>query len=188
MTFANPLPPWIAVAAVAAALALAWHAYRAAPIPPHGRRVLSALRFLTLVALLLFLMRPVSRSADADARDAVVPVLVDTSRSMSVADADGERRIDRARAIVRDQVMPLVSGRFHAELLRFGDRLGASDERSLSATDRRTRLGQALAAVRDRYRGRAVAGIILVSDGGDSGDEDAAVAAAGGAPVYAIGV
>jgi uncharacterized membrane protein len=188
MTFANPLPLWIAVAAVAAALALAWHAYRAAPIPAHGRRILSVLRFITLVVLLLFLMRPVARSTDADARDAVVPVLVDASRSMSVADADGERRIDRARALVRDQVMPLVGGRFHAELLRFGDRLAAVDERSLSATDGRTRLGQALAAVRDRYRGRAVAGILLVSDGGDSGDDDPAAAASGGAPVYAIGV
>src|SRR5919204_758447 len=116
MSFANSFPVWAAALAVIAALALAWHAYRETLIPPHARRMLSALRFVTLIALLVFLMRPVARSTDADARDAVVPILVDASRSMSIADADGERRIDRARAIVRNQLMPLVGGRFHAEL------------------------------------------------------------------------
>ena len=47
-------------------------------------------------------------------------------------------------------------------------------------------LSGAIAAVRDRYRGRPVAGIVLISDGGDT----SAGAAADGVipPVYAIGV
>ena len=188
MSFATPLPVWATLVAVAAAAWLAWHAYRGAALPRHARAVLSTLRFVTLLVLLVCLMRPVARSTDADARDAVVAILVDGSRSMSIADVNGERRIDRARAILRDEVMPRVRAAFHADVLRFGDQLAAADERTLSATDSRTRLGRALAGVRDRYRGRAVAGIILLSDGGDSGGEDAAAAASGGAPIYAIGV
>ncbi|PYR76165.1 MAG: hypothetical protein DMF86_13120 [Acidobacteria bacterium] len=188
MSFATPLPVWATLVAVAAAAWLAWHAYRGAALPRHARAVLSTLRVVTLLVLLVCLMRPVARSTDADARDAVVAILVDGSRSMSIADVNGERRIDRARAILRDEVMPRVRATFHADVLRFGDQLAPADERTLSATDSRTRLGRALAGVRDRYRGRAVAGIILLSDGGDSGGEDAAAAASGGAPIYAIGV
>ena len=114
-----------------------------------------------------------------------MPVLVDASRSMALEDADGARRIDRARASSISDLMPALTRRFTPELLRFGERLVPVDAAALAATDRRTSLGAALQAVRDRYRGRAVAGIVLLSDGGDNGGVDAAVEAAAGAPVYA---
>lgn len=189
MTFANPLPPWALGAALGGAIFVAWLAYRRVPIAPGRRRLLSALRFATLVWLVVCLMRPMVRATDAAARDAVVPILVDSSRSMGLADADGARRIDRARDMIAGGLLPAISPRFRTEVLRFGDRMSATDAASLAATDRRTGLGAALQAVRDRYRGRAVAGIVLVTDGGDNGGVDAAAAAAaGGAPVHAIGI
>ncbi|HEY7056310.1 MAG TPA: glutamine amidotransferase, partial [Vicinamibacterales bacterium] len=115
-------------------------------------------------------------------------ILVDGSRSMSLEDADSARRIDRARGIVEHDLIPTLSAHFHPEVLRFGERLAPSEPSALSATDRRTALGAALQAVRDRYRGRPVAGIVLVSDGGDNGEIDAGVEAAAGPPIYAIGV
>jgi uncharacterized membrane protein len=188
MTFGNPLPPWALVAVAAGALVVAWLAYRHVPIAAGRRRTLSALRLATLLWLLVCLMRPMVRATGVSSRDAVVPILVDTSRSMGLADADGSRRIDRARALVERDLLPTLAPRFHAEVLRFGDRVTAADAASLTATDRRTGLGAALQAVRDRYRGRAIAGIVLVSDGGDNGGVDAAASAAAGAPVYAIGI
>jgi uncharacterized membrane protein len=188
VSFANPLPVWAVAVALAVAAAVAWLAYRRVPIVARRRAALSALRFTTLVWILLCLMRPVGRASDASMHDAVVPILVDSSRSMGLADADGERRIDRARAVVERDLLPALSARFHTEVLRFGERVTPSAAADLSATDRRTALGAALQAVRDRYRGRAVAGIVLVSDGGDNGSADAAAAAAAGAPVYAVGV
>ena len=188
MTFANPLPWWALVLVTGAAVLIAWNAYRSVPIRRSRRRALASLRLITLLWLVICLMRPVARPADGDVRDAVVPVLVDVSRSMGLADVDGQRRIDRARAFVERELMPAVSGRFRAELLRFGERVASSDPSALSATDRRTNLGAALQSVRDRYRGRPVAGIVIVSDGGDNGDVDAAAAAAGGPPVYAFGI
>jgi uncharacterized membrane protein len=187
MTFGNLLPAWALAAAAVAAILVAWLAYRDLPIAAPRRRLLSALRLATLAWLVFCLMRPMVRGHDT-ATDAIVPILVDTSRSMALADADGERRIDRARALVERDLLPAISPRFHAEVLRFGDRVSGADRATLAATDRRTNLGAALQAVRDRYRGRPVAGIVLLTDGGDNGGLDAAAGAAGGAPVYAIGI
>jgi len=188
VTFANPLPSWALVAAVGAAIAVAWLAYRRVPIAASRRRVLSALRLVTLLWIVVCLMRPMVRANGVAVRDAVVPVLVDSSRSMGLPDADGARRIDRARDLVTGDLLPALSPRFHTELLRFGDRLAPTNAAALSATDRRTSLGEALRAVRERYRGRAIAGIVLVSDGGDNGGIDAAASAAAGAPIYAVGI
>ena len=187
MTFATPIPGWAFALVALAALGVAWLAYRDVPIAPARRRALSALRCMTLVWIVLCLLRPVGPPVGGR-RDAVVPILVDTSRSMGLADAGGERRIDRARDAVERELLPALAQGFQADVLRFGDRLAASQVSDLSATDRRTALGAALESVRDRYRGRPIAGIVLVSDGGDNGSADAVSAAAGGPPVFTLGV
>lgn len=188
MTFANPLPLWAVPAVAAAAVFVAWLAYREVPIVATRRRALSALRAITLLWLVLCLMRPTVRDTHAASSDAVVPILVDTSRSMGLADADGERRIDRARQVIERDLLPALGPAFHTDVLRFGERVAPADASTLTATDRRTNLGAALEAVRDRYRGRAIAGIVLISDGGDNGGTDAAAIASSGAPVYAYGI
>ncbi|MEO6238925.1 MAG: vWA domain-containing protein, partial [Vicinamibacterales bacterium] len=188
MTFDNPLPAWAIAAAVAAAIVVAWLAYRRVPIAAPRRRLLSALRFTTLAWLVFCLMRPMVPASGTAAVDAIVPILVDTSRSMGLADADGARRIDRARALIEQNLRPVLATRFQMEVLRFGDRVSAADASTLAATDRRTALGAALQAVRERYRGRAVAGIVLLTDGGDNGSVDSVAAASGGAPIYPIGI
>jgi uncharacterized membrane protein len=152
-----------------------------------GRRAaLSALRFVTFVLLLALVMRPVLSTSPGGASDAFVPILVDTSRSMAIEDADGARRIDRARELLREQIGPALSRRFQTEVLSFGEELAVATADTLSATARRSELGGALRAVRERYRGRAVAGIVLLSDGGDT-----AAATAGEdpsfPPVFAVG-
>ena len=100
MSFAYPLPWWALALIVVAAALVAWLAYNRRTLSPPRRRVLVALRFVTLMTLVVCLLRPVARGVDADARDAVVAVLVDTSRSMSIEDADGQARIERARRIL----------------------------------------------------------------------------------------
>lgn len=186
MTFSNPLPWWALALIVPGLLAVAWAAYRRVPIAASRRLVLSSLRLLTLAWLLFCLMRPMVRAGGPNASDAIVPVLVDTSRSMAIADVDGTARVERARALVATSVLPALSRRVRTELLRFGDHVAQAEPGSLSASDARTDVAAALRDVRDRYRGQPLAGIILISDGGDSGD--AVSAAAAGPPVYALGV
>jgi uncharacterized membrane protein len=188
VTFANPLPWWALLLCVSAAGLVAWHAYRRFAAWPGRRYTLSAIRFVTLLFLIVVLMRPVARSSDADARDAVVPILVDTSRSMGLEDVGGTRRIDRARELLTKELLPTLDGRFRTEILAFGEALSPSSTGDLGASARRSDLGGALAAARERYRGRPVAGIVLLSDGGDTGRTVERGGAEAPAPVYAFGV
>ena len=185
MTFANPLSIGVFVLVAAAALAVAWLAYRNTTATGAQKGALIALRFVTLLTIVVFLMRPVVRSVDADSRDVVVPVLVDTSRSMRIQDANGQRRIDRARAVVSEELMPLLGSRFSVELFSFGDGLTIAAPAAMNADARRSDLAGALADLRDRLRGRAVAGIVLVSDGGDTGG-GAEQLASQGPPIFPV--
>jgi uncharacterized membrane protein len=192
VAFAHPLPWWALVLIVLVAGLVAWHAYRHFGTDPRRRGVLTTLRFLTLLLLVVFLMRPVTSRSEPGGRDAIVPILVDSSRSMSIEDADGQRRIDRARTLLSDEVLPALEEDFAVEVLAFGDGVHEVGVERLDATARRSDLARALADVRERYRGRPVAGILLLSDGGDtSGEAETTIAGAGqtgAAPVFAMGI
>jgi hypothetical protein len=198
MHFAYPLPWWLAVVLAAAVGASAFLEYRRplAPLSRAQRGVLAGLRVLTLAALVIFLFRPIAILPPAGTRDAVVPVLIDSSRSMRLADADGQARIARAAALLKNELgLPLTS-RFKAELYGVGDGLAPANVERLTADARRTDLSGALASIRERYRGQRVPGIVVISDGGDTeaggagqaGRAGRAGGDAGGPPVFAIGV
>ena len=169
---------------------LASYSYRRplVPLSPVQRSVLIVLRALALVSVLLFACRPVILLPPVNAGDVVVPVLVDASRSMRIADADGGPRIEQARGLLTSQLLPALSRIGKPELFRVGEGLTETTPENLTPDGRRTDLSGAVAAVRDRFRGRRVAGIIILSDGGDTGQSAAAVAERTGAPVFAVGI
>ena len=196
MHFAYPLPWWLAVILAAIIGASAYVEYRRplSPLTPAQRGVLVGLRVLALAALVLFLFRPIAILPPAGSRDAIVPVLVDVSRSMRLADADGQTRLARANGLLKNELgLPLTS-HFKTEIYSVGDGLAPAKIDGLAADARRTDLSGALAAVRERYRGQRVAGIVVVSDGGDTGAGQAGGAGraggsgAGGPPVFTVGI
>ena len=63
MSFANPLPWWAFTLVLLAAALVAWLAYNRRMLPPQRRAALVTLRFVTLLALIVFLLRPVARAA-----------------------------------------------------------------------------------------------------------------------------
>src|SRR5437762_9704031 len=194
MHFAYPLPWWLAVLLAGAVAMLAFLEYRRplVPLTTLQRGTLVALRALVLSALILFVFRPIAVLPPSGSRDAVVPVLVDVSRSMRLADADGQTRLARAVALLKTDLMPALSSRFVTELYGVGDGLAPVQIDRLAADARRTDLAGALAAVRERYRGQRVAGIVVLSDGGDTGVGGAGRAAGaepeGSPPVFAVGI
>lgn len=187
MHFANPIPLWAVAPVAAAILALAYLSYRRplVPLTSGQRGLLSSLRALTLAAIVFFLCRPVVLMPAGDAARVALPVLVDASRSMRVADADGEPRLARAAALVRDRVLPALQGRFVAEVHAVGDGVTPASVDALVADARHSDLQGALRAIKERYRGRRLAGIVLISDGGDTSHQPAGDQ---GVPVFAIGV
>jgi hypothetical protein len=144
-----------------------------------------------LVALVIFLFRPIAILPPASSRDAIVPVLVDVSRSMRLADADGQTRLGRATALLKGDFGTALSSHFTTEIYTAGDALSPAKVDALSPGARRTDLTGAIAAIRERYRGQRVAGIVLLSDGGDTGPGRSGGSGGsdtGGPPVFAIGI
>ncbi len=190
MHFAHPLPLWLGALVVAGALALAVYEYRRplAPLTRLQRGALVACRAMVLAAIVLFLFRPVVLLPPAGTRDAVVAVLIDVSRSMRLRDADGQTRIARAETLLKTELLPALSRQFRPELYSVGERLAPADLDHLAADARQTDLAGALAALRERYRGQPVAGIVVLSDGGDTGRQAASSEAWAGPPVFAVGL
>jgi hypothetical protein len=188
--FAHPIPSWAlaAILLLAAALAVAAYARGRVQLRRGQRAALMGLRFATLGLLVFFLLRPVVPLAPPSGGSGVVALLVDTSRSMGLEEA-GVTRLTRAQAVVRDQLVPALSGPFTVEVLEAGDRVQRADVARLAATARNTDLPGALAAVRDRYRNRELAGIVLISDGGNLVPLDHSAADPGSeTPIITVGV
>jgi uncharacterized membrane protein len=100
------------------------------------------------------------------ATDALVTVLVDASRSMQLAEGAAGTRFEAARRTTAALVSALEPT-YAVETLALGDTLAPFGERT-APDGRRSDLRAAVAAVRDRHAGRALAGVVLVSDGVDT--------------------
>src|SRR3954469_17263088 len=192
MHFAYPLPWWLAVILAAAVGALVYTEYRRplSPLTPAQRGVLAGLRVLALTALVVFVCRPIAVLPPTGSRDAIVPILVDASRSMRLADADGQTRLARANGLLKTELGPALTSHFKTEVYSIGDRMVPAKIDGFSADSRRTDLSGALASGRERYRGQRVAGIVVISDGADTGagQADGLPSSSGGPPVFAVGV
>jgi len=185
MRFAVALPWWGYALVFAVALALAVYTYAGARLAPGRRAALTALRAAALLLLVTAVLRPVRVLPPAAARDRIVPVLVDVSRSMRVADAPGPARMQRARTAAGDLIAALEST-VRTEVWAFGDGLARQSLDDMEASAGRSDLGGALRAVTDHYRGRPLGGIVVISDGGDTSVSDVPGDLA--VPVFTVGV
>lgn len=190
MQFATAPPSWMLLLLAAGIMLVAWASYAGGVVPLGRRRraALVGLRAFTLLLLVICLLRPVRVMPPDGDVDAIVPILLDASRSMSLPDVDGRLRIESATQLIQ-QMQPALQQRFRTELWAFGDGLTRLDTARVAATHRHSDLSGALRALRERYRERRVAGILVFSDGGDTGAEEATAAVEdGGVPVYAVGI
>jgi uncharacterized membrane protein len=191
LTFANPAPYWVILLALIAIVALAVRTYAASrDLLSRGRWLfLVGLRTLAFLLLGLFLLKPVIVLSQASRSDAVVPILIDNSRSMRLADVDGRRRIDVAKNLVRRELLPTLDPRFKTEILTAGEGVANATLDRIGPDARTSDLEGAIAAVRDRYHGQRVAGIVLLSDGADTGQSfNAATPVENEIPVFAVGM
>src|SRR5690349_18568528 len=190
MKFAVLLPWWGYALAFGAALILGWLAYARVPVTltPARRMGLSALRALTLLLLIVILLRPVVMVPPAAANNSLLPILVDTSRSMRLSDGQGPSRIEAAQATVKD-LQAQLGNEYRIELLTFGETLAAAaDIDRITATARRSDLSGAIADLAERHRNDRLAGVIVLSDGGDTAPQETGEGRAIAAPVFTVGI
>jgi uncharacterized membrane protein len=192
--------PWLLVLALVVAAsvpAVLLYSRTRGRLDRRDRLVLSALRVGALGILAFCLLRPMLVIATVVPQENFLGVLLDDSRSMQVADRDGEAR----RAYVTHEFgspqAPLVAAladRFKLRFFRFSDiarRLGDSTE--LAFDGRRTDLGRALDAARRELGGVPLAGLVVVTDGAQNGatgslSQTVLQLQADGVPVYPVGV
>lgn len=176
-------PGWIlALAAGLACLALffSWMGYRRA-VSRKRRYLLFTFRVGAVATALVIFLQPGEECRNVTKRPTTLVVAVDTSRSMSVADAPSpggaqrppsriqrarkaaERVLERVQALGADHRVELVA---YDELAR---PLGMGEFERVTADGDATRTQESLEALLSRRAKEDLAGIVVISDGADNG-------------------
>ncbi len=196
--FAPPAGATLAALCALAAVAATVLLYRRAPrrLAARDRWILMALR-TALIGLLFFcLMRPTLLLRAAVPHQNVVGVLLDDSRSMRIADVNGQPRstyVQQEFGSADAGLRKALGDKFTVRTLRFAATVGpAPTGEDLTFMGSNTRLAAALDEARRQLAGVPLAGLVVVSDGADTSGAalDPALLAlkASGVPVFAIGV
>lgn len=186
----------IGLAALAAIGALITYRSIQGDTRPRDSVALAVLR-VALVALLAFcLFRPSLVLKAAVPQQNFLGILLDDSRSMTIADRDGQTRTQFVQDQFGQPTSPLLealSKKFVLRFFRFSnavDRLAAPGDLKYGGTA--TRLGPALERARDELSGLPLAGLVMVTDGADTSDatldESLASLKARSLPVFTVGV
>lgn len=184
----------ILVAVAAGATVLTYASVRARTAP-RERAVLAILRLGVVAVLLLALMRPVLVLSTTVPQRSFVAVVLDDTRSMTLDDGGGVPR-SRAALDAFAEGSPARVGleerfgvRFFA-MSRTAERIEGPEALTFQGT--RTHLGASLERVREELSGVPLAGIVLVTDGGDNAREELSryllPLQAAGIPVFPVGV
>ena len=136
--------------------------------------MLTTLRVALVLLLVFCLFRPSLVLKAAVPQQNFLGVLIDDSRSMTIADRDGQARTEFVQQQFGEPTSPLLealSKRFVLRFFRFSssaDRLNAAADLKYAGTA--TRLGPALERARDELAGLPLAGLVMVTDGADTSD------------------
>jgi uncharacterized membrane protein len=188
MRFAVALPWWGYVLAFGLAIVLAWAAYARVIVPlTRGQRtLLTLLRASALIVIVTALLRPVAIVPRSEPDERLLAVLIDNSRSMRLADG-GEPRMDQARSIARELADGVGPG-FKIEWLTVGESLVPAELDTVEPTGRQSDLTGGLEALGERYRQQRLAGVVVISDGGDTSSRVADTGRLPAAPVFTVGI
>lgn len=198
LSFVGGVPAWAGFLLLFPAVMLVLWAYRRdrEHLRPLEARLLPALRIALLALLLGCLVEPVVSYNAGSEEEAPVAVLVDTSKSMSIRDAqDGMTRLQSVLApwqgpeAMARRLERRVAVRYFAFDGSTRPLEEARDLADLQPTGEMTLISEALASARGQTGTQAFTGFVLLTDGASQSTGAAAARAAQlGAPVYAVAV
>jgi uncharacterized membrane protein len=197
-SFAVARSTTLAIAAAAALALAALVTYRAVAGEdrPRDRAVLLGLRLATIALLMFCLARPLLVLRAAVPQQNFLGILVDDSRSMTIADSNGRPRTEFVQQQLTGAESPLLNALSQRFVLRFFRFSSAVDRvngpAALAYTGTASKLGPALERARDELAGLPLAGLVMVSDGADTSDasldEPLASLKARSIPVFTVGL
>jgi hypothetical protein len=163
------IPLSLVIVAVAAAIGLAFFFYRRTvpPVPRSKRILLSVLRTLALVLLVLLIGEPFLQILFTSSAPPALTILVDNSRSMSIA-GHGGSRADIARSLLRSSTIEALQSRATIHIVPFGSSThltspGTVD--SLAFNDDGTDIAGALSTVKSNDNTLHSGAVLLLTDG-----------------------
>ena len=169
-------PKWVLVLfLVAAAAGLAWLIRSKLPqASPHVRNwkagVIWLLQFAMAALLLILLWQPAIMVAELRPQQNIIAVLVDDSRSMSIAD-NGATRESQAVKALEGGVLDQLQKKFQIRLYRIDGgmtRISKLDDLKTSAPAPATRIGDGLKQLAGEAADLPIGAVVLLSDGADN--------------------
>jgi len=168
-------PAWlllvlIAAAAVGLALLIRWKLRTDAPKLRIWRAVVIWVTQSALVALVLLLLwQPAMTVSELSSQQNIIAVIVDDSRSMSIADSDGKTREAAAIAALEGGVLAGLRKRFQVRIYRLGSELTRVDEPDgIAPAEAATHIGNSLKQLSAETADLPVGAVLLLSDGGEN--------------------
>src|SRR6516165_5631802 len=168
-------PAWLLVlvtgaAVVGLALLIRWRLQNAAPEVRNWRAwAVWGMQSAFLAVVLFLLWQPAIIVAELSSQQNIIAVVVDDSRSMSIADSDGRPREAVAVAALEGGVLAGLRQRFQTRLYRLGSELTRVDgPREIAPVEPATRIGDNLKRLATETSELPVGAIVLLSDGGQN--------------------
>ena len=141
----------------------------AANLPPRRAALIWALQSALLALLLLLLWQPAIRIAELNSQQNIIAVVLDDSRSMSVADSDGKTREAAAIAALDSGVLAGLQRRFETRLYTIGREMKRVDSLSrIAPEESATRIGAGLNQLALDTADLPIGAVVLLSDGGQN--------------------
>jgi uncharacterized membrane protein len=196
--FASPASfrTWLGIAGLIAASAVATYTIARGKSTVADRGVMAGLRVALLAVLVFCLMQPALTLSTVVPQQNFVGILLDDSRSMQLADESGTMRSSFVPEAFTPEESPLIqalSDRFVLRFFRFSvvaRRIDGLQEMSYEGTH--TNLANALDVGRAELSGVPLSGLVMVTDGADTGERPLTEAIvplqAEGIPVFTVGL
>lgn len=192
--FSGQWPAGIIILLALAGALTVWACYRRkrAALAPWRYYTLMGLRMLALVAVALFLLKPVIRFSHTRVERRQLIVLVDASQSMGIRDSfEGKSRLETARLLLRDpqhDLLRKLGKDYQVHLFTFGETVSETPaDAEIEADAKATAIGDALRNSVVRVGADALTAVVILSDGVSTAGEDVRkVARSLGVPVVPV--
>jgi uncharacterized membrane protein len=190
LTFSGLTWLWPAALSLGLALVVVLWSYRAAPAGGH-RLVCAGLKTLGLAALAFCLLEPLWSSQRARPGANLLAIVADNSQGLQIKDrGETQTRGEQLRAMLGQADagwQRTLTDHFDVRRFFFEARLNATpDFGGLNFEGRSSAIGSALHGLRERFRGRPLAGVLFFTDGNATDLRDALPDLQGLPPVYPV--